>query len=615
MPDSLLNFVTFNQDHSCLAVGTSKGFRIFHTDPFSKIFTSPDGNVSIVEMLFSTSLVALVLSPRHLVIQNTKRSSVICELTFPTAVLAVRLNRKRMAVVLEEEIYLYDIANMSLLATIATSANPNAIFSLSPSHEPCYIAYPLPKPREDQGERRPAHAPPLSTFVPPTSGEVIIFDAVTQKAVNVIEAHRSPLCCVALNSDGTRLATASETGTIVRVFSVPGGQKLFQFRRGTYPLDNIQHVVQPELEFVVCLVHLGDAESEAATPPRTNRWSRARSNSIEYSPGSNADSSPRGGTEGSDYLSAQQGSSQNESASGSSTARRQSGTFGSMLRRSSQLVGRSVAGAVGSYLPQSVTEMWEPQRDFASIKIPRANGSRGSSAGALISGSAGPLRSVVAMCSTSPQVMVVTSDGTFYVYQIDLVRGGEGSLVKKISYEYVDTPTDTSSSASSSSVALSTDFAAVLGGAQAIMAVVALSGHGVLDLEEALGDEEMAGERRGGGGEGEDEARVDTQRKDDEGEGNDDNEDEKRMCESVIWGRERVARGDFTDVRGIPDEISRLREEVGGGWVALSRNDFSPGNGEGDTRQRSLSSLSQEQEAELSAHFAEAVALGYVIVT
>lgn len=84
-----MNFVTFNQDYSCLAVGkyhlrksqplltppfqgTSKGFRIYHTDPFAKIFSSNDGNVAIIEMLFSTSLVALILSPRHLVIQNTK---------------------------------------------------------------------------------------------------------------------------------------------------------------------------------------------------------------------------------------------------------------------------------------------------------------------------------------------------------------------------------------------------------------------------------------------------------------------------------------------------------------------------------------------------------------
>src|ERR1700709_2015508 len=84
-----MNFVTFNEDYSCLAVGklislkiirtnnsktvgTSKGFRIYHTDPFAKIFSSDDGNVAIIEMLFSTSLVALILSPRHLVIQNTK---------------------------------------------------------------------------------------------------------------------------------------------------------------------------------------------------------------------------------------------------------------------------------------------------------------------------------------------------------------------------------------------------------------------------------------------------------------------------------------------------------------------------------------------------------------
>ena len=358
--------------------------------------------------------------------------------------LAVRLNRKRLAVVLEDEIYLYDIANMGLVSTIATSPNPNAIFALSPSSERCYIAYPLPKARDEQSDRRPAHAPPLSTFVPPTSGEVLIFDTVTLKAVTVIEAHRSPLCCVALNSEGNMLATASETGTIIRVFSVPSGQKLYQFRRGTYPstiysmsfnLSSTLLCVSSASE-TVHIFRLVNAQAAGASgsaladaepsSPRTNRWSRSRSiDSSDYSPGSNADS-PRGG-EGPDAPSG----AANNGSSGSAASRRQSGTFGSMLRRSSQLVGRSVAGAVGSYLPQSVTEMWEPQRDFASIKIPRPNNS--APRGALVGGSI-PLRSVVAMSSNSPQVMVVTSDGGFYVYNIDMQRGGEGYLVKQFSY-------------------------------------------------------------------------------------------------------------------------------------------------------------------------------------
>ena len=88
---SSMNFVTFNQDHSHLGVGeccasqitwsytklfpppgTTKGYRIYTTDPFNKQSESRDGDVSSLEMLFSTSLVALTLSPRVLRIQNTK---------------------------------------------------------------------------------------------------------------------------------------------------------------------------------------------------------------------------------------------------------------------------------------------------------------------------------------------------------------------------------------------------------------------------------------------------------------------------------------------------------------------------------------------------------------
>ncbi|KAB5585393.1 autophagy-like protein 18 [Coniochaeta sp. 2T2.1] len=458
-----LNFITFNQDHSCLAVGTSKGFRIYHTHPFSKIFNSDDGNVSIIEMLFSTSLVALILSPRHLIIQNTKRSSVICELTFPSAVLAVRLNRKRLAVVLEEEIYLYDISNMSLLYTIATSPNSSAICALSPSSENCYIAYPLPKPRDDTGDKRPSHAPPLSTYVPPTSGEVLIFDTLTLKAVNVIEAHRSPLCCIALNSEGTLLATASETRTIIRVFSVPRGQKLYQFRRGTYP-STIYSMSFNLSSTLLCVSSTSDTvhifrlgtdkqgnpthnnalpAADAPASPRSDRWSRARSyDSQEQSPGSNNGGSPAsevttdyaGGA--SETLNARGGPGiSGTSGSGQQAQRRASGSFSSILRRSSQIMGRSVAGVVGSYLPQTVTEMWEPLRDFAYIKIPKssANVATPRNGGTGGGSSAGPLRSVVAMSSSSPQVMVVTSDGGFYVFNIDMEHGGEGYLVKHFS--------------------------------------------------------------------------------------------------------------------------------------------------------------------------------------
>lgn len=389
-------------------------------------------------MLFSTSLVALILSPRHLIIQNTKRASVICELTFPSAVLAVRLNRKRLAVVLEDEIYLYDIANMSLLTNIATSPNHSAVCALSPSSEHCYLAYPLPKPRDDTQDKRPSHAPPASLYAPVTSGDVLIYDTLTLKAVNVIEAHRSPLSCIALNNEGTLLATASETGTIIRVFSVPHGHKLFQFRRGTYP-STIYSMSFNMASSLLCVSSISDTvhifrlqqpgpqgannslvDAQASNSPRNARGSRSHS----YDSGNDSPSSTHGSPR-SEITDLASTSASNNPA----THRRQSGSFSSMLRRSSQIMGRSVAGVVGSYLPQTVTEMWEPLRDFAYIKIPKS-----SVASPRPSASGQQLRSVVAMSSSSPQVMVVTSDGGFYVFNIDMEQGGEGYLVKQFSY-------------------------------------------------------------------------------------------------------------------------------------------------------------------------------------
>lgn len=364
----------------------------------------------------------------------------------------MRLNRKRLAVVLEDEIYLYDISNMSLLYTIPTSPNPTAICALSPSSQNCYLAYPLPKPREDTGDKRPSHAPPLSTYIAPTSGEVLVFDTLTLKAVNVIEAHKSPLCCVSLNSDGSLLATASEMGTIIRVFSVPRGQKLFQFRRGTYPstiysmsfnLDStllcVSSVSDTVHIFRLVNPHSGATSqtptastsagpADASSLERRDRWSRQQS----YDSATDSLSESAAESHKSDPTDTA-GSGAEPSSSNSHPDRRQSGSFSNLLRRSSQIMGRSVAGVVGSYLPQTVTEMWVPQRDFAYIKMPKSTVTS-SAQSRPTSDSTGPLRSVVGMKNNGAEVMVVTSDGGFYVFDIDMVNGGEGRLATKFSY-------------------------------------------------------------------------------------------------------------------------------------------------------------------------------------
>ena len=43
----------------------------------------------------------------------------------------------------------------------------------------------------------------------------------------------------------------------------------------------------------------------------------------------------------------------------------------------------------------------------------------------------GGIRTIVALSPTMPHVMVISSDGYFYLYSIDLEKGGECALLKQ----------------------------------------------------------------------------------------------------------------------------------------------------------------------------------------
>ncbi|KAF4325474.1 hypothetical protein BBO99_00002037 [Phytophthora kernoviae] len=213
-----LLFLSFNQEASCISVGTRQGFGIYNCEPFGKCFQENIGGIGIAEMLYCTSLVALVgagdqpaFSPRRLRVWNTKTGAAICDLNFVTAVLAVRMNRQRLVAVLERKIYIFDISTMKILETLDTSPNPKALCVLSP-HDNGHLAF-------------PSGASP---------GEIVLYDANNLSVLNAFQAHRTAPVAMAFNPQGTLLATASESGTLIRVFSVPSGKKVAAFRRGSY---------------------------------------------------------------------------------------------------------------------------------------------------------------------------------------------------------------------------------------------------------------------------------------------------------------------------------------------------------------------------------------------
>jgi WD40 repeat protein len=67
-------------------------------------------------------------------------------------------------------------------------------------------------------------------------GEVKIYDTLYPSTKKIqIKAHKSPILKLSLSNKGDRLATCSCKGTIIRVFSLPDGEKICAFKRGINP--------------------------------------------------------------------------------------------------------------------------------------------------------------------------------------------------------------------------------------------------------------------------------------------------------------------------------------------------------------------------------------------
>lgn len=209
----------FNQDNSCFAIGTRDGFRIFDCNTGRLLYEKAIGAFTVVEMLFSTSLLAIVgageqpsLSPRRLCLYNTVTGTALRELNFLTSILAVRLNRKRLVVILLEKTYIYDINSLKILDTIDTVPNLKGLCAFSPSLDGSFLALPASI----------------------TKGSVLVYNVMELQSHCEIEAHRSPLAAMVLSFNGMYMATASEQGTIIRIHLVSKATKSYSFRRGTY---------------------------------------------------------------------------------------------------------------------------------------------------------------------------------------------------------------------------------------------------------------------------------------------------------------------------------------------------------------------------------------------
>ncbi|KAF2138985.1 uncharacterized protein K452DRAFT_255000 [Aplosporella prunicola CBS 121167] len=249
--------VAYNQDFSCFSAALLTGFRVY---------TSPDchreksrelgGGLGCAEMLGRTSYLALVgggsnpkFAQNKIIIWDESKQRAIITLELRTPVQRIRLTKSHIVAALLNSIHLYKFsAPPEKVKEFETTNNPFGLCCLGND---------------------------IVIFPGRTPGQVQVLELATHN-VSIIPAHTSALRALSLSSDGTVIATASEQGTLIRLWSVGSGAKIAEFRRGVDAATIFSLALSPSNTFLAATsdkgtLHIFDLPNAATHEPPPER--------------------------------------------------------------------------------------------------------------------------------------------------------------------------------------------------------------------------------------------------------------------------------------------------------------------------------------------------------
>ena len=186
-------------------------------------------------MLYKSNILALVgggtfpkFSLNKVIIWDELQENIISQLRFDTNVKNIKLTKEKIVTVCETKIYIFNLFDLSIInECIETFSNPKGIIAIS--YNNFKLAFPSKK----------------------SEGEVEIYSDNNTKNKE-IKCHGTKIQQISLNSDGTLLASASEKGTLIRIYTVFNGELVQELRRGTDNAKIYSISFEPSNKFFVC---------------------------------------------------------------------------------------------------------------------------------------------------------------------------------------------------------------------------------------------------------------------------------------------------------------------------------------------------------------------------
>ena len=171
-------------------------------------------------MLYKTNIVLLVgltefdeFSPKKVTIWTTSKNIALCSsYPFNSKIVLAKINKVCMIIVESNYLHIYSTDEMKNLHTLEISNISLGQLVLSGNSEKNnWLCFSTSK----------------------DEGVINVYDTLYPTSIKTqIKAHKSPILKMCLNNEGDKLATCSCKGTIIRIFTLPKGDKICTFKRG-----------------------------------------------------------------------------------------------------------------------------------------------------------------------------------------------------------------------------------------------------------------------------------------------------------------------------------------------------------------------------------------------
>lgn len=213
--------IKLDGENGIFLLSDQTGVKIYNIDPLTEIGRLDVGSIVNASNVARTNMVAIIgggerpkFSQNTLVIYDALKSEPVMDITFGSPLRNTIMTRDTLIGTLTEHIFVYSIPDGRLLHQGRTGKNPHGLSDFRANK----LAVPGHK-----------------------TGSVHIYDIFPMREKNIssppiqIYAHQGTIAAIALSNNGSKLATASIKGTLIRVWDTVSKQRIAEFRRGADP--------------------------------------------------------------------------------------------------------------------------------------------------------------------------------------------------------------------------------------------------------------------------------------------------------------------------------------------------------------------------------------------